>query len=192
MSAMKQPELPLLLALLAPLAAGCGSDAVSYSAPVGITFPAIKSADVAAGAVATSPKNITTESGNPYGKFTNAAMAALGRAPSRIAVTGAALQLLPSTNVAALQDVFTGLVKVSFIMGGSATKYTVATVNSPLGVGPLPMAVSFDSGTLPVADFADLASGSFAAQLEGPAATGFGTANASADLQATFTFVAYP
>ena len=58
-------KLPLALCALA----ACGSDPVSFSEPVGIELKA-KSGDVTNAAM-TEQKDITTESGNPYGKFTS-------------------------------------------------------------------------------------------------------------------------
>jgi hypothetical protein len=183
-----------LSSLLAPLAAallaGCGSDPVSYSAPVGISLDA-RSGDVVAGAIS-ADKNVNTESGNPYGAFVNAAVQALGRDPSRIAVTSATLELEPgSPGVASLQEVFTGTVAVGFAMNGSSTVYPVASVANPTGAGPVAMTVSFDSASMAPADYADLAGGSFKVELDGTAAAGFASAGATARMTATFGFVAY-
>jgi hypothetical protein len=179
--------------VVAALASACGSsDPVSYSAPVGISLDA-KSGDVVAGQVQ-ADKNISTETGNPYGAFVNAAEKALGHAPSRIVVTGATLTLSPSgsTLVTALDQVFTGTVRLSFEPNGSSNSYLVASVASPAGTGPVPMAVTFDSSTMTAADYADLVGGAFKVALDGPAAAGFGARGATADMTATFTFEAYP
>ena len=183
----------LTIALAATLAAACGtSDPVAYSAPVGISLDA-RSGDVVAGQVH-ADKNISTESGNPYGAFVNAATKALGRAPSRIVVTSATLTLDPasSTLVTALEQVFTGQVRISFQPNGSTSTYPVASVTSPVGTGPVAMAVTFDSASMTPADFADLVGASFKVELEGPAATGFATKGATADMTAVMTFEAYP
>src|SRR5439155_24452981 len=101
----------IILAL--PILAACGSDPVSYSAPVGIELKA-KSGDVTNAAV-TELKDITTESGNPYGAFTNDAQAKLGHAPSRIELADLTLTLGgQSTGGSALEQVFNGDVDVSF------------------------------------------------------------------------------
>lgn len=191
---MRARELLVLPVLaVAALAAGCGSSTpVSYSAPVGISVDA-RSSDVVAGEVH-SDKNISTENGNPYGAFVNAAVKALGGNPSRIVVTSATLTLDPSSSVqvATLEQVFAGTVRLSFEPNGSSTSYPVASVPGPTGTGPVQMTVVFDSGTMTAADYADLVGGAFKVVLEGPAATGFAGRGATADMEATLTFVAYP
>jgi len=180
----------LLLPLAAALLAGCGSDPVSYSAPVGISLDA-RSGDVVAGAIS-ADKNVNTESGNPYGAFANAAVQALGRNPSRIAVTSATLELeSSSTGVPSLQEVFAGTVSIGFVMNGSSTVYPVASVVNPTGAGPVAMSVSFDSASMAPGDYDDLAGGSFKVELDGTAAAGFAAADAIARMTATFGFVAY-
>ncbi|HEU4735023.1 MAG TPA: hypothetical protein VFT22_44335, partial [Kofleriaceae bacterium] len=104
-----------LLALVPLLIAACGDDPVSYSAPVGINLKA-KSGDVANTAI-TEDKAITTETGNPYGGFVADATTRLGHAPGRIEIDQATLILgAQSTNVTRLEDVFTGVVDIAFIM----------------------------------------------------------------------------
>jgi hypothetical protein len=175
----------------AVLLASCGSDPVSYFAPVGISLDA-KSADVTAGQVS-ADKNITTESGNPYGAFVNAAVKALGGSPSRIGVASATLALEPSSiGVTALEQVFTGTVWLSFEPNGTSTLYPAASVALPTGAGPVPMQVSFDSTSMTPADYAALVGGNFKVVLIGTPAAGFGSATATARLQAALTFVAYP
>jgi len=182
-------------AALAVLAAACGSkDPVSYSAPVGISLDVKSNDDV--GGVIHVDKNITTESGNPYGAFTNAAVQKLGRNPSRIQVTSAILTLDPatSTNVTVLESVFSATVRLSFQMNemnGSNNSYPVASVTGPTGAGPVTMPVTFDSGAMTPADFDALVGGSFKVVLTSPAASGFGTLGATAKLEATLTFVAF-
>jgi hypothetical protein len=184
---MNNANLPLLLALIAPLAAGCGSDsAVSYSAPVAISFNNIKPGTSNA---ILEDKSITNPSGNPWGKFLSDAKAKLGHDPSRIVVTGATIELLTSTGFTGLQNVFTGPVSVSFLV--TPNPYQLAGITSPSTAGPVPMAViigTFDSATMAPGDYASLLGSSFSVVLEGtaPAAT------SGANIQTTFTFVAYP
>ena len=179
-------------ALLLVLAAACGSkDPVTYSAPVGISLDA-RSGDVVGGTLEVD-KNVTTESGNPYGAFTNDAVKALGGNPSRIAVTSVTLTLEPSsTNVVALQQVFTGTVQLAFQANGSDNLYPAASVVQPAGAGPVSMQVSFDSAAMTPADFQDLVGANFRVVLTGTPATGFASAGATARLEAMLTFVAYP
>ena len=178
--------------LLVVLAAACGTkDPVTYSAPVGISLD-VKSSDVAGGTIRVD-KNVTTESGNPYGAFVNDAVKALGGDPSRIGVVSATLALEPtSTGVTVLQEVFTGTVRLSFEPNGTSTLYPAASVEMPTGAGPVPMQVSFDSMSMTPADFDALVGGNFQVVLTGTPATGFGSAAATARLQAVLTFVAYP
>jgi hypothetical protein len=178
--------------LVAVLATACGSkDPVTYSAPVGISLDA-RSGDVVSGTLEVD-KNVTTESGNPYGAFANAAVRALGGNPSRIAVTSATLALEPSsTNVTTLQQVFTGTVQLAFQANGSDSLYPAASVVQPTGAGPVSMQVSFDSATMTPADFQDLVGANFRVVLSGTPSTGFASAAATARLEAVLTFVAYP
>ncbi len=184
---MNKPNFALLLALLAPLAAGCGSDAaVNYSAPVAITFNNIKPGT---GNAILENKSITQPSGNPWGKFLNDAKQRLGHDPSRIVATGAAIELLTSTGFTGLQDVFTGPVSVSFEV--TPNSYQLAGVTSPTTVGPVPMAIvfgTFDSATMVAGDYASLLGSGFSVVLAGTAPT----ATSGANIQTTFTFVAYP
>ncbi len=179
-----------LLAVAFVLAACGGKDPVSYSAPVGITLPAVASKDVVAGSVRVD-KNINTESGNPYGAFVNDARSAIGHDPSHVALTRATLELLPtSTGVTALEQVFTGTVVISFEMNGTNALYQAAEVVNPTGTG-IGMGAGFDSSSLAPEDRSSFTQGQFKVVLTGTTAAGFDTANASADLVATLGFVAY-
>ncbi len=182
-----------LLAVLAVSLVGCNSgNPVSYSAPVGISLD-VRSNAVTGGQVRVD-KNVSTESGNPYGAFVNDAVKTLGHAPSRIVVTASVLTLDPaaSSGVASLQQVLTGPVVVSFAPNGSSNVYPAATVTSPTGVGPVQMTVGFDSSTMTAGDYADLVGGSFKVVLSGQAASGFASLGATADITATLTFEAFP
>ncbi len=183
---MNKPNLALLLALLAPLAAACGSDPVSYSAPVAITFNSIKPGT---GNAILENKNITQPSGNPWGKFLNDAQQRLGHVPSKIVATGATIELLTSTGFTGLQDVFTGPVSVSFEV--TPNSYQLAGVTNPTTAGPVPMAIvfgTFDSATMATGDYASLLGSTFNVVLAGTAPT----STSGANVQTTFTFVAYP
>src|SRR4051812_35810400 len=95
------------LALILLALAACGSDPVSFSQPVGITLKA-KSGDVN-NATITENKDVTTESGNPYGAFISDATAKLGgHAPGTIEVNDVTLTLGgTSQGVATLDQVMT-------------------------------------------------------------------------------------
>jgi len=181
-------KLPLALCVLA----ACGSDPVSFSEPVGIELKA-KSGDVANAAV-TEQKDITTESGNPYGAFTNDAMTKLGgKAPSSIGLDQLTLTLGgQSTGVNALDQVVTGDVDVGFVVINSNNTYDAGHVTSPTGVGPVNMSTVFDWSQVSAADRTEMLGGSFKVVLRAPAATDFSSKAAEASLQVTFTFAAFP
>jgi hypothetical protein len=177
--------------ILLSLLSACGADPVNYSAPVGIELKA-KSGDVAQADV-TETKDITTESGNPYGAFTNDATAKLGgHPPSRVEVDQLTLTLgAQSTGVAALEEVVTGDVDVAFLVNDSNNTYDAGHVTSPTGVGPVAMNPAFDWSLVAVTDQAKILGGGFKVVLRAPAAAGFSTKGAEADLQTTFTFSAF-
>jgi hypothetical protein len=177
--------------LVLSLLAACGADPVNYSAPVGIELKA-KSGDVDQSAV-TEMKDITTESGNPYGAFTNDATAKLGgHQPSRIEIDQLTLTLgAQSTGVAVLEDVVTGDVDVAFLVNDSNNTYDAGHATSPTGVGPIEMSPTFDWSLVTATDQAKLLGGSFKVVLRAPAAVGFSTKGANASLQTTFTFTAF-
>lgn len=177
--------LPILLALTA-----CGADPVSYSAPVGINLK-VKSGDVSNNAIS-DQKGITTESGNPYGAFVSDAQHKLGRDPARIDVDQLTLTLgAQSSGVTSLAEVYSQDVDVAFITNDTNNTYDVAHVMSPTGVGPVPLAMSFESASVAPADFAKLLTGSFSVVIRGPAASTFATKGAEANMQLTFTFAAF-
>jgi len=178
----------ILAALLVPFLLACGDDVVNYSAPVGINEK-LRSTDVGAGNAVLLSKSINTEQGNPYGAFVNAATQTLGRAPSRIVVTYLSLELLEtSTGVTNLNEVFTGQVAIGFDLDGIV--YPVGTVTNPAGVG-VPMAVTFDSASLGPVAYADLVGGGFPVVVSGTATPTFAGGSFTADLKATFGFMAY-
>ncbi|MBK9030278.1 MAG: hypothetical protein IPL61_02880 [Myxococcales bacterium] len=173
--------------------AACGDDPVRVSEPVGINLKA-KSSDTVGGVVS-DEKGITTESGNPYGKFVSDARAALGgKDPSEIALEGLTLTLgAGSTGVTMLGEVFTGQVDVVFVMND--TNNTVpaggGAIAATTGGGPATLAGTFTSTTLGAADLAKVMGGSFKVVIRGPAGADFETKGADADLQLTLTFAAY-
>lgn len=173
------------------LVSGCGDDAVSYSAPVGINLKA-KSGDVTQ-SVVSEQKEITTESGNPYAKFVADARAQLGgKDPTRVEIDHLALILGgQSTGVAALDEVYTGDVDVAFVISDSNNTYDVAHVANPAGAAAVPMDVIFDSANVAPQDWTKFLAGSFKVVIRGTAAAGFTDKGAEADLQLTFTFSAF-
>jgi hypothetical protein len=169
----------------------CGTDPVNFSEPVGIELDA-KSGDTVMNTV-TEQKDITTESGNPYGAFVNSAMAKLGgHNPSRIEIEKLTLTLgAQSTGVSALDQVFTGDVDISFLVNNSNNTYDAGHVMNPTGIGPVVMDPVFEWTAVAAADQQAMLGGSFKVVLRAPAAANFSTKGADAALQATFTFTAF-
>ena len=176
---------------LLPLLAACGSDPVNFSEPVGIELDA-KSGD-AINSVVTENKDITTESGNPYGKFVSDAMAKLGgHDPSLIDIPELTLTLgAQSTGVTSLDEVVTGDVDIAFLVNNTNDTYDVAHVMSPTGIGPVAMQTVFDWTQVSATDRTTMLGGGFKVVLRAPAAASFSTKGADARLQATFTFTAF-
>jgi hypothetical protein len=163
---------------------------VSFSAPVGINMK-VKSSDVASTAI-TEDKEITTENGNPYGAFVSDATTRLGRAPGRIEVDSATLLLgAQSTNVTRLEDVFTGVVDIAFLMNDTNNTYEVGSVTDPTGVGPIDVAIALSGSDMAPQDFTKYLGGGFRVIARGSAAPGFTSKSAEAALQVTFTFAAF-
>lgn len=172
--------------------AACSDEPVNYSQPVTINLKA-KSADTV-NATVTSEKGITTESGNPYSAFVNEATRTLGRDPGRIEVDSVELFLgASSTGVTTLGEIFDGNVEIVFQMNDTNNSFPVASggISATTTAGPVALSSEFSSTGVGDADYEKLVGGSFKVILRGPAAGGFETKGADADLQATFTFAAF-
>lgn len=177
--------------LLPFLLAACGTDPVKVSEPVGIELDA-KSGDTQ-NATVSELKDITTESGNPYGAFVNDAMTKLGgHEPGTLDIDHMTLTLgAQSTGVSSLDEVVTGDVDVSFLVNSTNNTYDAGHVMNPTGIGPVGMDPAFDWTQVTAEDRTTMLNGSFKVVLRGPAATGFSTKGADARLQVTFTFTAF-
>lgn len=174
--------LPLLLV-------ACGEDPVSTSQPVGINLD-VKGEDKIT--TVNVDKGITTESGNPYGAFVDAAKRDLGKDPSKIDVESVELLLGSKvTGVTKLEDIFGGQVDVLFLMNDTNNTYPVAHAESVTGTGPIDMTIDWDPESVSEADFAKLLGGSFKVVLRAPAAASFQVKGPSATLQATFKMTAF-
>jgi hypothetical protein len=174
------------------LCAACGSDPVTYSAPVGIHLKA-RSGN-AGGGVVSDEKSINTESGNPYGAFISEARARIGRDPGIVDVERVELSLLAgSTGVSALGEVFGGSVDVLFQPSDAPRPYPVATgeVGDAASGGPVMFEVTFAADDVPDLDYVKLLLGSFKVITRGPAAPTFAGKGAEAELGVTLTFTAY-
>lgn len=186
-------SLPALAALATLTLAACGDDPVRFSEPVTINLKA-KSSDTVGGVV-DDDKGITTENGNPYGRFISDARDALGGAdPGRVALEGATLTLgAASTGVLGLGEVFTGNVEVALTVNDTNNTYPAAwgPIAATAPSGPLTLTTGFSTDTLSSTDVAKLLGGSFKVGIRGPAAAGFSAKGADADLQVTLTFAAF-
>jgi hypothetical protein len=167
------------------------SSPVNYSAPVGIELNA-KSGDVNM-SVVSEEKDITTESGNPYGAFVNTAMSKLGgKNPSQIDIDTLTLTLgAQSQGVTTLDQVVTGDVDVAFLVNSSNNTYDAGHITNPTGVGPDDVDATFDWSMVAPQDIPQMLNGSFKVVLRGSGATGFSGKGATASMQLTFTFSAF-
>lgn len=128
--------------------AGCSDDdtAISHSGPIDLRLNLGPSdVDDSSGALA-DEKNVTTESGNPCAEFIREAERLLGHEPSSIRIDRITLALADGpTGVAALNDLWSGPVRVSFVFGSDAgSSFAVAqgTVGGAAGTQSLPVTVS--------------------------------------------------
>ncbi|MBL8786777.1 MAG: hypothetical protein JNJ59_17860 [Deltaproteobacteria bacterium] len=177
-----------VLAALGVLALGigaCGDDPVAYSETVSLKLSGIKNGDIKNGQ-AEEEKEISTESGNPYGEFLKNAKAALGgKDPGAIELVSAFVRVhSDSKNVSALEAVFTSL---ELFLTTSNTTLPVGTVANPSGTS---IAVSLDENIDYEPIFANLLAGSFKGGVRGPTVA---TPPADFDLRLTLDlkFTAY-
>jgi hypothetical protein len=176
------------------LIVGCSDDdPVNYSAPVGIELKA--EADKVVSGALSEDKTITTESGNPYGAFIAGAQDALGGDdPSDIDVESVTVALAAdSDGVVGLGEVFDGTFEVLFQMNDTDDTFAVAA--GPIGAdddgGPIELDVDYDSESVSEANYDKLLSGSFKVVYRAPVQASFAGSGSKANLQVTFTFVAY-
>ena len=180
----------LFLLVLAMITAACGS--VADSTPVGINLKA-KSSEVRSGVIA-DEKGISTESGNPYKVFIDAAKARLGgRDPSSIKLSNMTLTLgAGTTGVTALSDVFSGQVDVLFVVEDTNNTFPAGTFSRPSGAGPVgSSSIGFTFSQLGGLDRTNFLAGKFKVGIRGPATAGFSARDADAKLQVTFSFSAF-
>jgi hypothetical protein len=175
--------------LLLVMVAACGSDPVNYSSPVGIELKA-KSGDVS-GTVITEQKDITTESGNPFGAFVNDATHMLGRDPTRIELDELTLTLgAQSTGVSGLEQVVASA-NIEFLVNDTNNTYGAGVAVNPTGIGPVEVQTTFRWEMVSDVDRPKMLGGSFKVVIIAPAAADFATKGAEASLQTTFTFAAF-
>ena len=176
----------------AVLLGACTDDPVTYSEPVGIRLKA--SSAEAINGIVTDVKEISTETGNPYGHFMTSAKEQLaGKSPSAIVVEGTMLHLAAtSTGVATLGEVFTGTVAVDFLIKDSNNSYGVASGEiDATASDTVELTTHFDSAAMSEFDYIKLLGGNFKVVVRGTAARGFADKAAKVDLDTTLTFSAF-
>lgn len=171
--------------VLALGAAACGDDPVAHSETISLKLSGIKNGDIKNGQ-ASEDKEISTESGNPYGEFIKNAKAALGgKDPGSIELVSAFVRIhSDSKNVSALEAVFSSM---ELYLTTSNTTIPVGTVATPKGTS---IAVKLDENVDYEPIFADLLGGSFKGGVRGPTVA---TPPADFDLKLTLDlkFTAY-
>jgi hypothetical protein len=134
------------------LVVGCGGgsgndlNTVGYSGPVAIRLDKFKDDEVRNGAFDVD-KNLSTEMGNPYGAFQNAARAALGRAPAAILVDRVTLTLGSDTTGVTAFEQFMGTPMTLYLASNAAT-VNIGTVAQPMGPGPVEVTITATRDTL--------------------------------------------
>lgn len=184
----------LALGALLLLASACGDDEpISVSAPVAIQLKA-EPGDVANNSI-TIEKSITTESGNPWGAFTSDIDAQLGGPPGDMDLVSLDLLLAASSEgYTELRGVFDGTIEVQFEMNDTGTFFPVGQVaiDDATEGREISLTSLFDFKSVQGTDLDKLLNGSFKVVMSGPVAADFEATDGKADLQATFTFAAFP
>ncbi len=178
---MRSPTARSLLSIIAAIAflQGCSDDddgTVGHSGDIAINQN-LSQGDVVAGALA-NEKNITTESGNPCGKFINDAETVLGRPPSSIRVDEVMIELtIGDVGITGLSSLWDGVVTVSFVTPLMAVPVAEGPVDASTGPILLPV-TAIPSDFDPVID--DIVACNYAVRVSGNAAAGLpGTFNAT-------------
>lgn len=178
---------------LVGLAAGCGDDPVTYSEPVGIELKA--EFDKVVNGTLSEDKEINTESGNPYGAFVTSAEAALdGLSPTAIDVESVTVAIgASSEGVTRLGEVFDGRFEVLFEINDTDDTFAVASadIDEEIDGGPFALDTDLDEASISDENYERLLNGSFRVVYRAPAHVDFAGSGAKADLQVTFTFVAF-
>lgn len=160
--------------LVLAMAAGCGAEdpantanTVNFSGPVSINIDKFKDGEVRNNAF-DADKNISTESGNPYGMFLSQARATLGRPPAAVVVDRVTLTLgRDSTGVTAFEQILGGPLTV--YLASSSSTVNIGTVAQPTGAGPVEVVITATRDTLAPIN-SDLIQGSFKVGIRVPAA----------------------
>lgn len=177
------------VATAALLFSGCAADAVSDT----ITLNLKIKGDSAKSGVVSQEKEISSESGNPYGKFITAAKDAIGADPGRIELDTCELSLgAKSKGVTKLEEVFGGEVSVLLLVDSTKNSHNAAKAESVSGAGPAALTSSFKTTGLSAKDMEKIVKGDFKVVVRGNAASTFdGNKDQEADLQVSMMFAAY-
>lgn len=162
--------------MFAALAMGCGDDGthndlntVGFSGPVNVRLDKFKDGEVRNNAF-DSDKEISTESGNPYGSFLRDARAALGRDPAAVLVDRMTFTLAAdSRGVTAFEQILAGTATVYFAT--SAVTVNIGTAVMPTGAGPVSVQITATRSDLAPINSA-MINGHFKVGMRVPAAAG--------------------
>lgn len=131
--------------LAALVVAACGTGPVD-SGTISVTVNSMNESDIRTPGIVQKDKNIATQSGNPWGRFIDAAQAECARDPAGFEVRSVSIALDPASDIAAFQDVIDGAVTVYFsdVSGSDAAaiRADVGSTTAPTGVGPVALSVS--------------------------------------------------
>jgi hypothetical protein len=170
------------LVALALAAAACGGTS-SHAETITVPFQ-VASADATGGAI-----SLTAASGTAYTEFLTAAEAEIGDELYFVEVDEVRVTLLPtSTGVAALDEVFTGDIVVSFLING-ARSFDVgrgAAAGTTVSGGP-----EYNFNLLSGVEREAMLSGNFEVVVSGTPAAGFAAAGATAELSVELDFEAF-
>lgn len=122
----------VLLALV--LHAGCGDDPAAVTGPITLTISSINESDIDNGVV-WKDKNISSESGNPWGEFIDDAQSQLGGDPSEFEFISATvtLDVASSDEVAGFEDVAAGSMRLMITRTNGDTPVIIAELADPSG-----------------------------------------------------------
>lgn len=115
---------------------GCSDDPAFTSGQVGISLSLKEGAIV--GDQIDSRKNVSTESGNPYGAFISKVQNEFGDTPREIRIEAVSLQIQDTKDdVAVFEDLWPESVQVFLAADDTVSGFTVASVEGPTGLGPI-------------------------------------------------------
>lgn len=130
----------LLSGLVALTLVGCSDDPAFTSGQVGISLGLKEGAIV--GDQIDTRKNVSTESGNPYGAFVSKVENEFGDTPREIRIEAVSLQIQDTKDdVAVFEDLWPETAEVFLAADDTVSGFTVATVQNPTGLGPIDLVV---------------------------------------------------